>query len=231
MIWHIKCIDKDPKKNENNFIFPCYGFKIFIPSNKSQVMNIKLPFSLLVLFTVFSGLSCYTAFQSHSFQYKNFCINNNAQKEPACLTIIKSYSYSVNKNRKDIAGIAEVSPAIKHPAGTPGNLMADNLIKNENCNRVICLSQPGDPYKNGNNARDENPVKETSDVGVITDGYTPGFFDNLITYKYKKGDDIFTNQVGRAGIFLDRLDFEFTKFSGKKLANSQTISVSQKTRG
>jgi hypothetical protein len=39
------------------------------------------------------------------------------------------------------------------------------------------------------------------------------------------------NQVGWAGIVLGRLDFEFSKFSGKKLAQNHNIFVSQKTGG
>jgi 5'-nucleotidase len=37
------------------------------------------------------------------------------------------------------------------------------------------------------------------------------------------------NQVGWAGIILGRLDFEFSKFSGKKLAKSHSISITKKT--
>jgi hypothetical protein len=39
------------------------------------------------------------------------------------------------------------------------------------------------------------------------------------------------NQVGWAGIVLGRLDFEFSKFSGEKLAQNHNIFVSQKTGG
>jgi 5'-nucleotidase len=50
-------------------------------------------------------------------------------------------------------------------------------------------------------------------------------------YKNKKGNDVVINQVGWAGIVLGRLDFEFSKFSGKKITGSNNISVSQKTVG
>jgi hypothetical protein len=39
------------------------------------------------------------------------------------------------------------------------------------------------------------------------------------------------NQVGFAGIILGRIDFEFSKFSGKKISKTESISVSQKTGG
>jgi hypothetical protein len=42
---------------------------------------------------------------------------------------------------------------------------------------------------------------------------------------------VVVNQVGFAGMILGRLDFEFTKFSGKKLGKNHAISVSQKSGG
>ena len=50
-------------------------------------------------------------------------------------------------------------------------------------------------------------------------------------YKNKNGNDVVVNQVGFAGLILGRLDFEFTKFSGKKLVKNHAIQVSQKSGG
>jgi riboflavin synthase len=182
----------------NNFRILCYGHKIIIPSNKSPDMKKNLPFSLLVLFTVFAVISCNTAYQSQLLQYKIYCINNNAQKQPG---------------------------------GTFENLMADKLMNEESCNMVICVSHPGDEHKAGNKVSNKILAKEIMDADVITCGHNHKFINNLIINKYKKADNIIVNQDDRAGIVLDRRDFEFTKFSGKKLGNSHTISVSQKTGG
>lgn len=111
------------------------------------------------------------------------------------------------------------------------NETANELKKDQQCDMVICLSHLGYQYKGSNKVSDEVLAKETKDIDLIIGGHTHTFFDNPVTYKNKKGDDIIVNQVGWAGIVLGRLDFEFTKFSGKKLANSHTISVSQKTEG
>lgn len=111
------------------------------------------------------------------------------------------------------------------------NETADELKKNQSCDMVICLSHLGYQYKESNKVSDEVLAKETSNIDLIIGGHTHTFFDNPVTYKNKKGDDTIVNQVGWAGIVLGRLDFEFTKFSGKKLAKSHTISVSQKTDG
>jgi 5'-nucleotidase len=111
------------------------------------------------------------------------------------------------------------------------NEAASALKKDEGCDMIICLSHLGYQYKESNKVSDEILAKETKNIDLIIGGHTHTFFDNPITYKNKKGDDVIVNQVGWAGIVLGRLDFEFTKFSGKKLANSHTISVSQKTDG
>lgn len=111
------------------------------------------------------------------------------------------------------------------------NEIADKLKKIEGCDMVICLSHLGNKYKETNLVSDEILAKETENVDLIIGGHTHTFLDNPIEYKNKKGDSVIVNQVGFAGIILGRLDFEFSKFSGKKLAKSHTISVSQKTGG
>ena len=111
------------------------------------------------------------------------------------------------------------------------NEMADQLKRNEGCDMIICLSHLGNQYKGSSTVSDEVLAKETENVDLIIGGHTHTFLDNPIVYKNKKGDDVIVNQVGFAGIILGRLDFEFSKFSGKKLAKNHNISVSQKTGG
>lgn len=112
------------------------------------------------------------------------------------------------------------------------NEVADMLKKKEGCDMVICLSHLGYQYKeDASKMSDDRLAKETANIDLIIGGHTHTFFDNPVTYKNRKGDDVIVNQVGFAGIILGRLDFEFTKFSGKKLAKNHNISVSQKTTG
>jgi 5'-nucleotidase len=111
------------------------------------------------------------------------------------------------------------------------NEVAAKLKKDESCDMIICLSHLGYQYKTSNKVSDEVLAKETENVDCIIGGHSHTFLDVPTVYKNKKGDDVIVNQVGWAGIVLGRLDFEFTKFSGKKLANSHSISVSQKTGG
>ncbi|HUR67543.1 MAG TPA: metallophosphatase [Chitinophagaceae bacterium] len=109
------------------------------------------------------------------------------------------------------------------------NEVAYKLKKEESCDMVICLSHLGNQYKESNKVSDEVLAKETENIDLIIGGHTHTFLDNPIEYKNKKGDDVIVNQVGFAGIILGRLDFEFSKFSGKKLTKNHNISVSQKT--
>lgn len=111
------------------------------------------------------------------------------------------------------------------------NETAATLKRNENCDMIICLSHLGFQYREGNKVSDEVLAKETENIDLIIGGHTHTFFDNPLGYKNKKGDDVIINQVGFAGIILGRLDFEFSRLSGKKLAKNHNISVSQKTTG
>jgi 5'-nucleotidase len=111
------------------------------------------------------------------------------------------------------------------------NETAGHLKNNEGCDMIICLSHLGYQYKESDKVSDEVLAKGSENIDLIIGGHTHTFFDNPVSYKNKKGDDIIVNQVGFAGIILGRLDFEFTKFSGKKLIKSHSISVSKKTSG
>lgn len=104
------------------------------------------------------------------------------------------------------------------------------LKQKHGCDMVICLSHLGNKYSD-NKVSDEVLAKESENIDLIIGGHTHTFLDKPVVYKNKKSDDVIVNQVGFAGIILGRLDFEFSKFSGKKLAKNHNISVSQKTGG
>lgn len=111
------------------------------------------------------------------------------------------------------------------------NETASILKKDKGCDMVICLSHLGYRYRESNIVSDMILSKESENIDLIIGGHNHIFFENPETIKNKKGNDVIINQVGWSGIVLGRLDFEFTKFSGKKLAKSHTISVSQKSDG
>ena len=109
------------------------------------------------------------------------------------------------------------------------NEFAERLKKDMKCDMIICLSHLGYQYKGSNKVSDEILAKTTNNIDLIIGGHTHTFLDNPVVFKNKKGDDVVVNQVGWAGIILGRLDFEFSKFSGKKMANSRSISVTKKS--
>jgi 5'-nucleotidase len=109
------------------------------------------------------------------------------------------------------------------------NEVAALLKRKEDCDMIICLSHLGNKYNDANLISDEILSKESENIDLIIGGHTHSFLNEPIIYKNKKGDDVVVNQVGFAGIILGRLDFEFSKFSGKKLTKNHNISVSQKT--
>ncbi len=106
------------------------------------------------------------------------------------------------------------------------NEMSDLLKHKEDCDMVICLSHLGYQFKNSNDVSDAVLSKETENIDLIIGGHTHTFLDKPVVFKNKKGDDVVVNQVGWAGMVLGRLDFEFSKFFGKKLVKSHSISVS-----
>jgi 5'-nucleotidase len=111
------------------------------------------------------------------------------------------------------------------------NETAAKLKKEKGCDMIICLSHLGYQYKESNKVSDETLAKETENIDLIVGGHTHTFLDKPVEYINKKGDTVIVNQVGFAGIILGRLDFEFSKFSGKKLSKNHNLSVSQKSGG
>lgn len=169
-----------------------------------------LPIFLLVLFTVFAVLSCNTSYQNLSLQHRSYSIKKTEQKESSLL----------------IVGLTKYPELVQQATET-----TIELVKNQSCDKIFGSSHPGYKFKMNSIVPDEVFVKETNAVDWISGCPAHNFFDDPISGKNKKGDDMIVNQVGGAGIVLVRLYFEFTKFSGKKLAKSHTISVSQKTGG
>ena len=109
------------------------------------------------------------------------------------------------------------------------NKTADYLKKEKYCDMIICLSHLGYQYRESGKISDVILAKETGNIDCIIGGHTHTFMDEPVVIKNKKGKDVIINQVGWAGINLGRLDFEFSKFSGKKLTNSYSLTVTKKS--
>lgn len=111
------------------------------------------------------------------------------------------------------------------------NETAAYLKKIKNCDMVICLSHLGYQYKGIDKVSDELLARGSENIDLIIGGHTHTFLDQPVVYKNRSGNDVVVNQVGFAGLILGRLDFEFTKFSGKKLVKNHAIEVQRKSGG
>lgn len=120
------------------------------------------------------------------------------------------------------AGTKYLDPVVK------GNEMAYLLRKEKDCDLVICLSHLGNTYA-GNKVSDKQLANESENIDLIIGGHTHTFLTAPIVYKNRKGNDVLVNQVGWAGINLGRLDFNFSKYSKKKLLQASSITVTKKT--
>ena len=109
------------------------------------------------------------------------------------------------------------------------NDVAYHLKQREKCDMIICLSHLGYQYKE-NKVSDEVLAKESDHIDLIIGGHTHTFLDAPVTLSNKKNRDVIINQVGWAGILLGRLDFEFSRFSNKKLVKSTPLLVTKKTK-
>ena len=124
---------------------------------------------------------------------------------------------------EDVSGGTKyLDPVVK------GNETAYILRKDMGCDLVICLSHLGNTYSD-NKVSDKRLATETENIDLIIGGHTHTFLPAPIVYKNKKGDDVLVNQVGWAGINLGRLDFNFSKYSKKKLSEASSITVTKKT--
>ena len=81
------------------------------------------------------------------------------------------------------------------------------LLKEEGCNVIICLSHLGYEYK-GNKVSDKVLAKSSSNIDLILGGHTHTFMSSPQGILNQKGKEIFINQTGWAGINLGRIDYE-----------------------
>lgn len=108
------------------------------------------------------------------------------------------------------------------------NETANKLKKDKNCDLVICLSHLGYEYRN-NKVSDKVLAAASENIDLIIGGHTHTFLSAPVTVKNIKGEDVIINQVGWGGINLGRLDFDFSKFSKKKLSGGNAITITKKT--
>ena len=93
------------------------------------------------------------------------------------------------------------------------------ILKNEKkCDLIICVSHLGHEY-NSDKISDVKLAKLTNDIDLIIGGHTHTFLKEPLIIKNKNNDNVIINQVGSGGVYLGRIDFNFTK-SSKNTTNS-----------
>ena len=120
------------------------------------------------------------------------------------------------------AGTKYLDPVVK------ANEMAYKLKKEKDCDLVVCLSHLGFQYSD-DKISDKRLANESENIDLIIGGHTHTFLNEPVVLENKKGNDVIVNQVGWAGINLGRLDFNFNRYSWKKLSQSSSITVTKKT--
>ena len=93
------------------------------------------------------------------------------------------------------------------------------ILKNDKkCDLIICVSHLGHEY-DSNKISDTKLARLTSDIDLIIGGHTHTFLKEPIIVKNKKNNNVIINQVGNGGVYLGRIDFNFTN-SSRKNTNS-----------
>lgn len=87
-----------------------------------------------------------------------------------------------------------------------GNKTAQ-ILKEEGCNLIICLSHLGYAYKS-NKVSDKVLAKMSKNIDLILGGHTHTFLSSPQAEINLDGKEIFINQTGWAGINLGRIDYE-----------------------
>ena len=106
------------------------------------------------------------------------------------------------------------------------NKVAAHLKEKERCDLVICLSHLGDTYAY-NKVSDAVLARESAHIDLIIGGHTHTFMNTPKKYVNKYGGEVIVNQVGWGGVILGRLDFSFSRISGKRLVNTHTVPVEE----
>ena len=159
----------------------CSHWGIFYLQSRAAFMKRNflhwLVFPVLLSFI----LSCHTAYQSQSLQYKTYRVSG-AEQDPDLLNLIKPYSDSVNKSMNEVVGLVEKTLEKKTPEGTLGNFMVDAFLvmAREKYNTEIDAS-----FMNSGGIRlNQLPA------GVVTRGkiFELMPFDNILVLQKVKGD-------------------------------------------
>ncbi len=88
----------------------------------------KSSFFYIFFVSLVFAVSCKTAYQPQSVQYKDYRISEKQTANAELSAMLKPYSDSVNKNMNDVIAVAGMALEKKQPEGTLNNLLSDAML-------------------------------------------------------------------------------------------------------
>ena len=92
------------------------------------------------------------------------------------------------------------------------NEMTHKLKTEEKCDLIICISHLGHTYQD-DKISDLKLGSLTSDIDLIIGGHTHTLLKKPEIIKNSKNKDVIINQVGSNGVYVGKIDFNFSNFN------------------
>jgi 5'-nucleotidase len=90
------------------------------------------------------------------------------------------------------------------------------------CDLVICISHLGHQYQN-DKISDTVLAKLTSNIDLIIGGHTHTLLKKPLILNNSTGEEVIINQVGSGGVFVGKIDFNFT--NNNKSADKSIVEI------
>ena len=100
--------------------------------------------------------------------------------------------------------------------------MTTKLKKEKKCDLIICISHLGHSYQN-DKISDLKLGKLTSDIDLIIGGHTHTLLKKPEIIKNSKNEDVIINQVGSKGVYVGKIDFNFSNLN--KISSNSIVEV------
>ena len=100
--------------------------------------------------------------------------------------------------------------------------ISSKLKFEKGCDLVICISHLGHQYQN-DKISDTELAKLTSNIDLIIGGHTHTLLKEPLILNNYLGEEVIINQVGSSGIFVGKIDFNFT--NDNKNSNKSIVEV------
>ena len=100
--------------------------------------------------------------------------------------------------------------------------MTSKLKFEKGCDLVICISHLGHQYQT-DKISDTKIAKLTSNIDLIIGGHTHTLMKEPLILNNLSGEKVIINQVGSSGVFVGKIDFNFT--NNNKFTNKSIIEV------